>query len=207
MTAPRLYLITPPLSGADLAGFVPRLAAAFDAGDVASLLVRFAPGGEAAAKRIVSTLTEIAAARDSALLIEGDPRLAARLGADGVHVGWEDAADAVATFKSQRIVGAGGLRLRDDAMTAAEAGADYVMFGEPAPDGAPPPLSDLRERVRWWAEIFETPSVAYAARLEDVEPLAADGADFIALAGAIFDAADPEAATAEAMSRLSGVPL
>jgi thiamine-phosphate pyrophosphorylase len=202
MTSPRLYLITPPLTGADVLAFAPRLDAALAAGDVASLLVRLAPGSEADARRIVAPLMEIAAAREAALLIENDPRLAARLGADGVHVDCAGVAEAAAAFKSQRIVGAGGVKLRDDAMTAGEAGADYVMFGEPDAQGGPP-IEALLDRVAWWAEIFEIPAVAYAARLEDVAPLAAAGADFIALAGAVFDAADPAAAVAQAMQRLT----
>jgi len=193
----RLYLLTPELSAADLVAFAPRLAAALAAGDVASVLVRLAPGADA--KRIVGPLIEIAAAHDAASLIEGDARLAARLGADGVHVEIADVAAAVENFKSQRIVGAGGLKLRDDAMAAAEAGADYVMFGEP---GASPSLEATVERVNWWAEIFQTPCVAYAARLEDVAPLAAAGADFVALSGAVWDVGNSADAVRSAMSFL-----
>ena len=54
------------------------------------------------------------------------------------------------------------------------------MFGEPRRDGSIPPLADVVDRVDWWAEIFQTPCVAYAARLADVAPLAAAGADFVA---------------------------
>jgi thiamine-phosphate pyrophosphorylase len=203
MTDVRRYLFTPPLTAAELDGFAPRLAAALASGDVASVLVRVARASEP--KPIVSRLREIAAARDAALLIEGDPRLAARLGVDGVHVeGPEAVAEALASLKGERIVGAGGLPLRDDAMTAAEAGADYVMFGEPGRDGEAPPLSATVERVNWWAEIFEAPCVAYAARLEDVAQIAAAGADFVALGGAVWDAADPAAAVEWAMREARG---
>ena len=60
-------------------------------------------------------------------------RLAARLGADGVHVAGagEELDAAIKRLKPERIVGAGSLRTRDEAMTAGEMGADYVMFGEP----------------------------------------------------------------------------
>jgi thiamine-phosphate pyrophosphorylase len=193
----RLYLLTPELSAADLDAFAPRLAAALKAGDVASVLLRFLPGADS--KRIAGRLFEIAAARDAALLIEGDVRLVARLGADGVHVEARDVADAVESFKGERIVGAGSLWLRDDAMTAAEAGADYVMFGEP---GASSSLEATVQRVLWWAEIFQTPCVAYAERLEDVAELAAAGADFVALGGAVWDAESPEEAVRAAMAFL-----
>jgi thiamine-phosphate pyrophosphorylase len=190
MSDARLYLITPALSPADLTTFQTRFAAALEAGDVASVLVRLAAGADA--KRIVTPLMEIAAEHDVALLIEDDARLAARLGVDGVHVAFDEAADAVQSAKGERIVGAGALALRDDAMTAGEANADYVMFGEPV-RGVAPPLEATLERVSWWAEIFQIPCVAYAADLADVAPLAAAGADFVALGDAVWDADSAEA--------------
>ena len=202
MPEPRLYLLTPPLAERDLSAFAARFVEALAAGDVASALVRLAPAADP--RKIVLPLMEIAAAHDAALLIEGDARLAARLGADGVHVEGGEVADAVASLKSQRIVGAGALRLRDDAMAAGEAGADYVMFGEPAAGAAAPPLDTTLERVGWWAEIFETPCVAYAARLADVAELAAAGADFVALDAAVWRAPRPAEAIATAMMSLKG---
>jgi thiamine-phosphate pyrophosphorylase len=190
MSDTRLYLITPALSDADLAAFAPRFEAALAAGDIASVLLRLETGADA--RRIVTTLLEIAAAHDSALLLEDDARLAARLGADGVHLAVADVADAVASFKGERIVGAGRLRLRDDAMAAGEAGADYVLFGEPI-HGVAPPLEATLERLEWWAEIFQTPCVAYAAQAADVAPLAAAGADFVALGEFLWDADAAEA--------------
>jgi len=197
----RLYLITPALNAADLAAFAPRFAEALGAGDVASVLVRLAPAADA--RRIVGALLEIAAAHDAALLIEHDARLAARLGADGVHVEAAKVAEAVESLKSQRIVGAGGLKLRDDAMTAGEAGADYVMFGEP---GVSASFEATLERVGWWAEIFEAPCVACAASLDEVAPLAAAGADFIALEGAVWEAASAAEAVRAATEILAGRP-
>jgi thiamine-phosphate pyrophosphorylase len=183
MSAPRLYLLTPPLMGTET--FAPRLAAALGAGEVASVLVRLAADSDP--KRAVTPLLEIAAAHDAALLIGGDARLAARLGADGVHVDATAVADAIASCHPQRIVGAGGLLLRDDAMTAAEAGVDYVMFGEP---GAALSPEATYERVGWWAEIFQTPCVGYASNMDEVAALAAAGADFVALDAAVWDARD-----------------
>jgi thiamine-phosphate pyrophosphorylase len=199
MSDTRLYLITPALGAADLTAFAPRFESALAAGDVASALVRLQSGADA--KRIVAPLLEIAAAHDVALLIEGDARLAARLGADGAHVAVPDVADAVASFKGERIVGAGRVRLRDDAMAAGEAGADYVLFGEPI-HGVAPPLEATLERVEWWAEIFQTPCVAYAAEAADIAPLAAAGADFVALSEFLWDADDAAEAVRAAMKAL-----
>jgi thiamine-phosphate pyrophosphorylase len=198
----RLYLITPPLSGADLDAFAPRFAEALGAGDVASALVRVAPGAEGDAKRIVQRLVELAAPRDVATLVENDARLVARVGADGAHIVGVGAelAEALASLHPARIVGAGGLRSRDDAMTAGEAGADYVMFGEPRRDGYTPPLAETVERTAWWAEIFQTPCVAFAGALDAVAPLTAAGADFVALGDAIWLAPSAAAAMAEAQA-------
>ena len=200
----RLYLITPPLAVADVEAFAPRFQAVLKGGDVASALVRLAPGvAEADAKRVVARLLEIAAPADVALLVDRDARLAARVGADGVHVAGVEAAleDALSSLKPERIVGVGALRLRDDAMTAGEAGADYLMFGEPRPDGWIPPFAETLERIEWWAEIFQTPVVGYAGTLEEAQDLAAAGADFVAIEALIWAEADP-AAKASELARL-----
>ncbi len=159
-----IYLVTPLLRRNDAAAFARTFADVLAAAPVASALARFAPGAEADAKAIAAPLIAAASARDCALLLEGNARLAARLGADGVHVegAGEALEEALESLKPERIVGAGALASRDEAMTAGDMGADYVMFGEPFGDGGTPPLPALVERVGWWAEIFETPCVAFA---------------------------------------------
>jgi thiamine-phosphate pyrophosphorylase len=141
--------------------------------------------------------------RGAALLIEGRPDLVARAGADGAHLGAIAALqEAIAALKPDRIVGAGGLASRHDAMVAAEAGVDYVMFGEPDVAGKRPSFEAIRERVEWWTEVFEIPCVAYAASLSEISAVAA--AEFVALAPAILaDPRGPEAAIAEAVRRLT----
>ena len=197
MTDARLYLLTPLLRPDDLGAFAPRFADALEGGDVACVLLRIAPGAAGDARRLVEALMEIAAPREAALLIEGDYRMAARLGADGAHVPAAEVADARESFRAQRIVGAGAIGLRDDAMEAGEAGADYVMFGD---TGAP--FARVLELTDWWAEIFQTPCVACAEQLDDVAPLAAAGADFVALGAFVWEAERPGEAVAAAMKQL-----
>ena len=86
--------------------------------------------------------------RRCAMLIENDARSADRLGADGVHVAGagEDLVTAIKSLKPERIVGAGSLRPRDDAMAAGEKGADYVMFGEPHGGARTMGLTSLADR-------------------------------------------------------------
>ena len=111
-------------------------------------------------------------------------------------------------LEAERIVGAGSVHTRDDAMTAGEMGADYVMFGEPH-EGARArglaSLISLTERVVWWAQIFETPCVAYADTIDAVEALADAGADFVALGDAIWDRSSPTAALREAQALIASV--
>ena len=88
-------------------------------------------------------------------------------------------------------------------MTAGEAGADYVMFGEPHGGAPAMALRPLIERVGWWAEIFETPCVAFADSIEAAGELAHAGADFVALDDAIWSAAAPAEAAREAHGLLA----
>ena len=129
------------------------------------------------------------------------------LGADGVHVrgAGADLVAAVEGLKPERIVGAGSLRTRDEAMTAGEMGADYVMFGEPNRDAPTMDPQALAERVGWWAEIFETPCVAYADTIAAAGALADAGADFVALGEAIWRRPSPAEAARSVQALLAGV--
>jgi thiamine-phosphate pyrophosphorylase len=92
-------------------------------------------------------------------------------------------------------------------MTAGEMGADYVMFGEPQGGARTMSLASLAERVAWWAEIFETPCVAYADRIDAVGALAEAGADFVALGNAIWDSSSPARAVREAQMLIARVDV
>ena len=207
-TSPRcsLYLVTPLLSATDANAFGEIFAGVLGAAQIACALVRLAPGCETDAEAALGPIVRAARDADCALLIESDVRLAVRLGADGVHVAGAGPglAAAIKRLKPERIVGAGFLRTRDEAMTAGEMGADYVMFGEPHEGARTMSLASLAERVAWWAEIFETPCVAYADTIDAVGALAEAGADFVALGDAIFDRSSPSAAAREAQVLIDG---
>jgi thiamine-phosphate pyrophosphorylase len=180
----RLYLFTPILD--DTAAFASQLDAALSATDIAAVLFRFAEAEERTLIERARAAAGVAQRRDVAALIDGHAGIVARAGADGAHLQGIDAfATALAVLKPDRIAGAGGLRSRDDAMLAGETGADYVMFGEPGRfddrNGRRAPFEEIVERLTWWAELVEIPCVGYAAGLDEIEPLARTGADFIAL--------------------------
>jgi thiamine-phosphate pyrophosphorylase len=87
-------------------------------------------------------------------------------------------------------------------MEFGEAGVDYVMFGEPRADGSLPPLEAVIERAAWWAEIFQTPCIAYAPTLEAVSDLVRTGAEFIGVGEAVWSHSEgPAAAVAAALER------
>ncbi len=182
----RLMLVTPPISDPGAISF--RLMQAFAGGDVAAVLLRLAPGDERSLTERVKALAPPVQAQNVALVVEASAQVANRGGADGIHLtaGAEAIAEARSSLKQERIIGAGGLRSRHDAMDIGEAGVDYVMFGEPRPDGSLPPLPAVIERASWWAEIFETPCIAYCPDAKSVPALIETGAEFIALGEWVF---------------------
>jgi thiamine-phosphate pyrophosphorylase len=163
-----------------------RLKAALDAAAIASVLI-VAAQGRVLDANAAKPLVEAAQRGGAAALLAGDARLARALGADGVHLaGVANLAEAYT--EARGIVGSDVVGIdpgisRHDAMTLAEAGADYVAFGAPAH------LKDrdkarLRrdELVAWWAEIFQVPCVALDAETADeAQALAEAGADFVGL--------------------------
>jgi len=189
----------------DVAGLANQLADALGAADIAAVLLRLPATDERGQVNHVKALAPTVQNRGTALLLDGHPDLAARAGADGSHLsGIEALASAIATLKPARIAGCGGLETRHEAMVAAEAGADYVMFGEPDVHGGRPAFEAITQRVAWWAEVFEIPCVGFAATLDEVEPLAAAGADFIAMGDCVFGAGHgAAAAVADAARRLA----
>ena len=199
--APRLYLVTPQ----DSAGLADKLAQALGSADVAAVLLRLPQTDERTHVNQAKALAPIVQDKGAALILDGHPDLAVRAGADGAHLTGIDALnEALASLKPARIAGCGGLETRHEAMLAAEAGADYVMFGEPDENGNRPSFEAIAERIAWWAEVFEIPCVGFAASLDEVEPLAQAGADFIAVGDCVFaDARGCAAALADVARRLA----
>jgi thiamine-phosphate pyrophosphorylase len=203
--APRLYLVTPPV--ADASAISPQLKSAVEAGDIAAVLLRFVEVDERTLINCAKALATPVQGKDCALLLESHPGLVARAGADGAHLtGVQAFTEAIDQLKPERIAGAGGLATRHDAMLAAERGADYVMFGEPDAARKRPALPAIEERIRWWAELFEVPCVGYASTLQEVAPLVAAGADFVALGDFLWRDTLAIAATIDAATRALRLP-
>jgi thiamine-phosphate pyrophosphorylase len=189
----------------DPAGLADKLAQALGAADVAAVLLRLPSTDERSHVNQAKALAPTVQDKGAALILDGHPDLAVRAGADGAHlIGIEALKDALATLKPARIAGCGGLETRHDAMLAAEAGVDYVMFGEPDENGNRPAFDAIVDRVAWWAEVFEIPCVGFAASFDEVEALAQAGADFVAVGDCVFaDARGCAMALADVARRLA----
>jgi thiamine-phosphate pyrophosphorylase len=195
---PRLYLATPVVDDpSSLLASLPGLLA--DA-DVAAVLLRLKPTDQRTMISRIKALAPIIQQRGAAVLLEGHVELVARAGADGAHLtGIEAMQDALPTLKPDRIAGVGGLTTRHDSMAAGEAGADYVLFGEPDAAGQRPSVEAIAERLEWWAELFEPPCVGFATSREEAYEFAAAGADFVLVGDFIWnDARGAAAALADA---------
>jgi thiamine-phosphate pyrophosphorylase len=203
--APRLYLATPETGDAQALARV--LLEALRAADVAAVLLRLKPAAERDLVNRVKALAGPVQETGAALILDGHADIVAKAGADGSHLSSIEAfVAAVEGLKPERIAGCGALHTRHDAMLAAERGADYVMFGEPEANEHRPSFEAIVERIEWWSGLFEIPCVGYAATLDELGPLVAAGADFVAVGESIWsDPRGPAAAVADAAARL-GVP-
>jgi thiamine-phosphate pyrophosphorylase len=196
MARTNLHLITPVVG--DPAVFRVVLEAAMQASGAASVYVRLGTMDEHDVKRSLLALAPVVQNAGAALLIDPpvDLREIARWGVDGVHVSKPESAKTVLeALKPDRIVGVGGLRSKDAAMSAGDEGCDYVMFGEPRADGSLPPLELVVDRCQWWAEVFNIPCIGYAATPESVEIIAATGVEFIAPGDWVFAGSTAEIST------------
>jgi thiamine-phosphate pyrophosphorylase len=197
--ATRLYLITPPAFDPDR--FAPQLEAALSGGDVACLQLRLKEVDDDAVRRATRILRPITQARGVAFIINDRPDLAAELECDGVHVGEEDMpyAEARRLMGPDRIVGVTCGDSRDRAITAAEAGADYVAFGAFFPTTTKQAKHRARpDLVEWWSETMVVPCVTIGGiTQQNCGPLVEAGADFLSVIGAIWNYPDgPKAAVA-----------
>ena len=166
--------------------------------DVAAVLVRLKPADQRGMISRIKALAPAIQNSGAALLLDGHVELVARAGADGAHLtGIQAMEDALPTLKPDRIAGVGGLATRHDSMAAGEAGADYVLFGEPDKNGQRPSIEAIAERLEWWAELFEPPCVGFAASREEAGEFAAAGADFVLVGDFIW--VDPRGAAAALM--------
>ncbi|MFN4226310.1 MAG: thiamine phosphate synthase [Hyphomonas sp.] len=189
----RLYLITPP-QVPDVGDFAKKLESAIAAGDIASLQLRLkgADGrlDEASTRAVSRAVTGLAQEAGIAVLVNDSPELARELGADGVHLGWQDMAVKAARrlLGPDAIIGATAKNSYHKAMQAGEDGADYVAFGAFYPtrtkDSTVPADPELLEV---WQAAMLIPCVAIGGiTVANAAPLVCAGADFLAVSAGVW---------------------
>ena len=186
-----VYAVTPEdRTGAALARAV---AAAVEHG-VRAVQYRDKSTDTARRRRDAEALLAVCRPHGVPLIINDDVDLALATGADGVHVGRDDAglAAARAQLGDGAIIGVSCYDEAERALAAAANGADYVAFGSFFPSvtkpGAVRATTDLVTAVR--ARI-EVPIVAIGGITADnAPPLLESGVDLLAVVNAIFGAPD-----------------
>ena len=135
---------------------------------------------------------------DALFIVNDDPRLAAEVGADGVHIGRADASvrEVRSVMHAEAVVGCSCYDELARAVTAEEEGADYVAFGSFFPSRVKPdavrPEVDLLQRAK---RRLAVPVVAIGGvTLDNARGLVAAGADALAVITGVFAQADVEAA-------------
>ncbi len=200
----RLYLISP--SRLEPKAFADILKRALSGGDVATLQLRLKDVTDNEILRASEILMPIAQRAGVAFILNDRPDLAAKIGADGVHVGQDDAsyADARAAMGANRIVGVTCHDSRHLAIEASEAGADYVAFGAFFPTATKEPKTRAEpELLKWWSETMVVPCVAIGGiTVENCRPLIEAGADFLAVAAGVWDYANGPGAAVKAFNTL-----
>lgn len=201
----QLYLISPQEVGG---AFPDRLKAAVADGGVAAFQLRVKGIDSHELARLAEPLQRICADHDVAFIVNDSVSMAKRLDADGVHLGQKDGdpREARAILGPSKQIGVTCHASRHLAMSAGEAGADYVAFGafydtltKPSEHRPHPSI------LSWWASLFEIPCVAIGGITPgNAAPLVAAGADFLAVCNAVWGSDDPARAVADFAAAMKG---
>ena len=186
-----LYALTP--NESDTARLVAKVGAALRGGASA---IQYRSKGASPSLRDaqVDAIAGLCREHGALLIVNDDAALAARMGADGVHLG-EDDADLVV---GRRIVGSGaliGISCYNDlarARAAVAGGADYVAFGSLFASTVKPQARRASLTLLGDARALGVPVVGIGGiDAKNAAKVSAAGADAIAVISALFQHADP----------------
>lgn len=134
-------------------------------------------------------------ARSIALIINDDVALAAKINADGVHLGKDDmpAAQARALFGDDKIIGVSCYQSPAQAQAAERGGADYVALGALFPSPTKPEAGQISPALfSDCCRRLQLPVCAIGGiRLDNVAQALKAGADMTAVISDILCAPDP----------------
>lgn len=152
-------------------------------------------------------LVSLIQSNNVAAIVAGEPRIAMRLKADGIHV--EAALDQLKeakTYSPNLIVGFGNPRDRHTAMEAGDLLPDYLFFGKLGADNKPEIHARNFSLAQWWAQLMEIPAVIQAgAALESLNQAVQSESEFIAIENVVFNSANPQTAWQNVRSYLNGL--
>ena len=135
---------------------------------------------------------------DALLLINDDVELAAAIGADGVHIGRDDASyqHARITLGDDAIIGVSCYNRLELARDAQSLGADYVAFGSffPSPSKPDAVPADFALLTMAHAELRIPICAIGGIRIKLAPAIVSAGADMVAVISGVFGADDIEAA-------------
>jgi len=177
---------------------------ALEGGDVAGVILSpgLSTGGEPEKfSDYCEGIVAVAQSRGIAVMIANDSQIMGRSGADGLHVdtGNQDIKAAVEKFVPGKMIGAGNVKSRHNALVVGEMQPDYLFFGKlkgDTHDEAHPKNLALAE---WWASMVEIPCIVMGGRkANSCIAVAKSGAEFVALSSAIFRPDSDDASSAGA---------
>lgn len=186
-----LYAITPDSFASD--ALIARVAEALEGGACA-IQYRRKDVQESAKVREARAIADLCRTRGRLFIVNDDPRVAAEVGADGVHLGRDDGtvASARTILGKHAVVGVSCYDSLDRAVEAERQGADYVAFGSFFPSSVKP--AAVRPPVRLLTDARGTLSCPIVAiggiTLDRAAELVAAGADALAVISDVFQAGD-----------------
>jgi len=187
-----LYAVTP--DDDDTARLVRVVAAAIDGG-ASAIQYRHKHAAPPLRLEQAAALAEVCRGR-ALFVVNDDPALAARVGADGVHVGEDDAAIAIARAATgpDMLIGVSCYDDIERARRAVTEGADYVAFGSFHPSAIKPAARRAGVAQLAAGRALGVPVVAIGGiTAANAPPLFAAGASAVAVISAVFADPDPPA--------------
>jgi thiamine-phosphate pyrophosphorylase len=181
-----LYAVTPDTS--DTRDLAARAAAAI-AGGACAIQYRNKTADRSLRRAQAAALARVQAAHGALLIVNDDAELAAAIGADGVHVGENDASILAARelVGPDRLVGVSCYNEFERAQAAVAAGADYVAFGSFFASTVKP--GARKASIDWLARArtLGVPVVAIGGiDAHNARELVRAGADALAVISAVF---------------------
>ena len=195
-----LYAVTPEVG--DTRVLLSKITAALEGGACA-VQYRNKNARDALREEQAFAIARVQAARAALYIVNDDPVLAARVGADGVHIGEGDPSigSARELIGPDRIIGVSCYGDFERARAAVEAGADYVAFGSFFPSSTKPAARRAGLELLRRAQDLGVPVIAIGGiDASNARTLIDEGADAVAVIGAIFGHDDPADIRAAAQS-------